>query len=93
MPILIYRETGSAGSQELTNTVDVSKRGACIATTRLWETGEKIWIEKPGNRVRTLARVAWVKKTELSQFLIGLEILDCEDFWKLELTALKKLRQ
>jgi len=84
MPILANRETDAAGRQELTNTVNVSKRGACITTKSMWEIGEKIWIEKPGNRLRTLARVAWVKKGEPSQFLVGLEILDCEDFWGLE---------
>ena len=84
MPILVYRETDSAGRQELTNTVDVSKRGACIATTRLWDTGEKIWIQKPADQQRTIARVAWVKKGEPSQFLMGLEVLDCEDFWGLQ---------
>ena len=90
MPILVYRETDSTGGRELTNTVDVSKRGACIATNWLWETGVKIWIENPGNQLRTLARVAWVKKGESSQFLMGVEILDCEDFWGLDLASSKK---
>ena len=83
MPILLYREMDFTRKQELTSTVDVSKRGACIATSSVWETGEKIWIEKPRNKLRTLARVAWVEKSEASQFLLGLEILDCEDFWGL----------
>jgi PilZ domain-containing protein len=90
MPILVSHETDSTGRQELTNTVDVSKRGACIATSWLWETGEKLWIEKPGNQLRTLARVAWVKKGEPSQYLMGLDILDCEDFWGLDLASPKK---
>src|SRR6266481_1994197 len=81
IPILIYRETDSDGRQELTNTVNVSKRGACIATSGLWVTGEKIWVQKPGNEMRPVARVAWVKKGEPFQFLMGLDILDCEDFW------------
>jgi hypothetical protein len=85
MPILAYRETDSAGRRELTNTINVSKRGACIATSRLRETGERIWIEKPGNHRRTLVRVAWVMKNAPSEFLMGLEILDYEDFWNLEL--------
>lgn len=87
MHILVYRETDSTRMQELTNTVDVSKRGVCIATSRLWEIGEKIWIEKPGDRQRTLARVAWLKKGEPTQFLMGLDILDCEDFWGLDLAS------
>jgi hypothetical protein len=90
MPILIYRETDSVGSRELTNTVNVSKRGACIETSGLWQTGEKVWMEKPGNQLRTLVRIAWAKESEPSNFLIGLEILDCEDFWELELASPKK---
>jgi hypothetical protein len=90
MPILIYRETDSVASRELTNTVNVSKRGACVETNGLWQTGEKIWMEKPGNQLRTLARVAWVKKREPTNFLVGLEILDYEDFWGLELASPRK---
>jgi hypothetical protein len=85
MPMLVYRETESAGRKELTNTINISKRGACIATSRFRDTGEKIWIEKPGNHQRTLVRIAWVKKNAPSEFLMGLEILDNEDFWNLEL--------
>lgn len=92
MPILVYRGTDSSGMQELANTVDVSKRGVCIATSRLWEIGEKIWIEKPGDQQRTLAWVAWLKKGEPTQFLMGLDILDCEDFWGLDLASPKKRR-
>lgn len=84
MSILVYRLTDSTGSRELTNTVDISKRGACIATSRIWETGEKVWIQKPESQLRSVARVAWVKEGEPSQFLMGLEILDWEDFWALE---------
>jgi hypothetical protein len=90
MPILIGRETDAAGRQELTNTVDVSKQGACIATNGVWKTEEKIWIQRPQNSRRALARVAWVKKGEPSQFLMGLEILDCADFWGLESASVAK---
>ena len=43
-------------------------------------------LEQP---LRAHAWVIWVKKTEPSQFLIGIKILDCEDFWKLEVTVPK----
>jgi PilZ domain len=84
MPIPLYRETDSSDSsveQELTNTVNVSKRGACIATKRAWTAGEKIWIRKPQGPLRALAQVTWLKETGPSQFLMGLQILDSEDFW------------
>jgi len=83
MPVLIYREGDSARDQELTNTINVSKRGACVLTKRQWRPGEKIWIQKPTNQQKALAQVAWAKATELAQFVIGLEILESEDFWGL----------
>jgi len=83
LPILISRKTDSAGSQELTHTVDVSRGGACVATTGAWKTGEQIWLQKPQGSLRALARIAWVKKNAPFQFLIGLEILDSENFWNL----------
>jgi len=92
MPVLLSREKDSKGTPELTNTVDVSKRGACVATVGSWTRGEKAWIQKPVSDLRALARIAWSKKTELSRFLVGLEILDAEDFWKLESTSAKGKR-
>jgi hypothetical protein len=90
MPILAYRESDSAGMKELTNTVDGSMQGVCIVTYRLWEIGEKICIEKPRNRLRTLARVAWLKKGEPTQYLMGLDILDHKDYWGLDPASPKK---
>lgn len=91
MPILINHETDSTGRQELTNTINVSKRGASIATKGMWKNGEKIWVQRPQSPLRALAWVVWVKETEPSQFLMGIEILDCEDFWKLALTVPEKI--
>ena len=84
MPILVCRETDPEGSAELTNTINVSKQGLSIATNRTWKSGEKVWVQRPGNRRRALARVIWVGKSELYQFLVGLQILNCEDFWGLQ---------
>ncbi len=81
MPIVIYSEPDSTANRELTSTVDISKRGACVTTRTMRKTGEKTWIEKPGNQERALVRVAWAKKGESSEFVAGLEILDREDFW------------
>ena len=92
VPILIYREKDPGAGKELTNTIDVSKGGACVATSRLCVEKEEIWIEKPENRLRARARVAWVKKIAPLQFVVGLEILDCGDFWELEKNAPRKAR-
>jgi len=83
MPILIYREADPPSQRELTSTVDVSKQGACVSTGRVWKDREELWVEKPTNQLRARARIAWLKANPPSQTLIGLEILDCEDFWGL----------
>ncbi len=85
MPILVYREREPGEAAELTNTINVSKQGLSIATNRTWKSGEKVWVQRPGDQRRALAKVVWVAKSELYQFLVGLEILDCEDFWGLRL--------
>ena len=84
LPVLIYGERDSGAGKEQATTVDVSKRGVAVATSRLWVAGEELWIEQPGTQLRARARVAWVKKKAPLQFVIGLEILDCEDFWEAE---------
>ncbi len=92
MPVLVSR-ADSTGTQELTNTIDVSKRGACITTMGSWAIGDKAWIQKPVGELKALARIAWSKKTGFSQFLVGLDILDAEDFWKLESASAKDKRR
>jgi|ERR1700722_3857220 len=32
VPIVLYREAGIVGNQEATNTINISKTGACVAT-------------------------------------------------------------
>jgi len=43
--------------------------------------------------LKALARIAWSKKLGFSQFLVGLDILDAEDFWKLGSTSSKSKRR
>ena len=93
MPVLLGREADSVGAPELTDTVDVSKRGACVATVGSWVIGDKAWIQMPVSELKALARIAWSKKLGFSQFLVGLDILDAEDFWKLESTSSKSKRR
>lgn len=90
MPILLYRDADPAANRELTHTVNVSKKGACIATTGSCAMDEKIWIQKVTEPERSATRVAWVKKNGAFQFLVGLDILDQPDFWKKELSSFKQ---
>jgi hypothetical protein len=75
-------DTGTRG--EFTSTLNVSKTGACLETSSAWEVSQEIWIERADNRQVTRARVVWVKKVSASKYLLGAEILNCEDFWGVE---------
>jgi len=81
-PIPVYLEEDAGGKQELANALNVSKLGACIATARASKEGETVWIQKPQSKLRAYARIVWVRKNAPSQYLIGVEILDCENFWE-----------
>ncbi len=83
MPIILYRETGVAGNQELASTVNVSKHGACVTTVGAASIGERIWIQKPMSPLRALAKVAWVKRNGIAEFLMGLDLVEDENFWEL----------
>jgi hypothetical protein len=68
---------------EFTKTRNVSKKGGCIESGSIWKLSEEIWIERADNRQQGRARVVWVKKTPSLRYLVGVEILECEDFWEL----------
>jgi len=82
LPILIYREEEAEGRREPALALNVSKLGACIATTGASKAGETIWLQWPQNTQRAFARIVWSKRIAASQYLIGIEILDCENFWE-----------
>lgn len=81
-PIPVYLDDDTGGKQERANALNVSKLGACIATARASKVGETVWIQKPQSKLRAYARIVWVKRNTPSQYLIGVEILDCENFWE-----------
>jgi hypothetical protein len=94
VPIVLYREAGIVGNQESTNTINVSKRGACVATIDPCLVGERIWLQKTTSPLRTLAIVAWSRKNEAEKagikksgstlFHVGVELMEQENFWGLD---------
>jgi len=92
-PILLYREPGATETRELTNTVNISKRGVCVVTMNSWALGEQIWIQKPAKPLRALARVAWIPQTGSARFPMGLEILDQENYWETELSPRPRIHK
>jgi PilZ domain-containing protein len=84
VPIRVYREPGLRGRFELTTTVNVSKAGACITVREPVAVGARLWLQKTENVAAASGCVTWAKESSPTQFLIGFEILDHEDFWDLK---------
>ncbi len=64
-------------------TINVSRRGACIEIRQALRMGQPITLERVDTRRTALAKVAWTKPTVLDRLMVGVEILDEEDFWGL----------
>jgi hypothetical protein len=65
-------------------TVNVSLRGASLEAEQALKLGQTIVLERadvPKKSAR--ARVAWIRQSEAERFVVGVEILDEEDFWGL----------
>lgn len=64
-------------------TINVGRRGACIEIRQALRMGQTITLERVDTRRSVLAKVAWTKPTVLDRLMVGVEILDEEDFWGL----------
>lgn len=84
VPVRVYRAAGGKGKFELTATVNVSKAGACVTAREPFAVGANLWIQKTENSANASGCVTWVKEVSATQFQIGFEILDHEDFWDLK---------
>jgi hypothetical protein len=73
----------SAEIPEKCYTVNVSRRGACIEIRQSLKRGQMITLEKVDSRKCARGRVTWIKETILDRYLVGVEILEEEDFWGL----------
>jgi hypothetical protein len=72
---------------ETTFTENVSARGARVATTRRWQTDDRVlMISLPGD-FRARARVAYCERVRDTGFAIGLEFLEPSGSWVIDHSA------
>ncbi len=71
----------STDAPESCSTVDVSQRGLSFTTLRPPQVKQLITLEREDTGRRARTKVVWVKKKTANVFVVGLEILDQEDFW------------
>ena len=61
--------------------MNISQRGACLELHTPQRVGREISLERLNNKGSTRAKIAWVQQKDGGKYLIGVEILDNEDFW------------
>lgn len=69
---------------ELTSTINISSKGASLETSLSLQTGQTVWLERPGVQKKLPARVVWIKHLTVSRRAAGLAFSsEDEDFWSL----------
>jgi len=70
--------------EEKTETRLISRYGALVNTQRSLEIGENLRVERLDNGRKAVARVAWHVRKKHRQAEIGIEFLNCDNFWELD---------
>jgi len=71
-------------------TVNISVRGACLEVRSPMKVGRTVLLERAGTKKCARVKVTWMKEKGVSRFLVGVEILDHEDFWGLSVSGTKR---
>jgi len=70
--------------EEKTETRLISRYGALVNTQRSLEIGENLRVERLDNGRKAVARVAWHVRKKRRQAEMGIEFLNCDNFWELD---------
>lgn len=76
-------EPGLLWEQE-TQTKNISPRGALIHCTEPVKVGDKLWIWRLDTGRQATAQVVWQRSTSGRDREVGIEFVDCENFWGLD---------
>jgi len=82
---------GNAWEEE-TQTVLLSQHGAALWCSRPTKPGEAVLLERLDTGQKVNARVAWHRSSENAGVRIGIEFVDCENFWGLDWGAVENTR-
>jgi hypothetical protein len=77
---LCYKVTGHDWTEE-TTTQELGLHGASLECRIPIAKGELMTVERTDTKRRTQAKVRWSKRRADGSQLIGIELLDCTDFW------------
>jgi len=87
IPLLVYSQTPGEPWEEQTETRLVSRYGALVNFHHPVEINERIQVVRRDNSRQAQARVAWWQRRAEGQLDVGIEFVDCDNFWELDWTA------
>jgi hypothetical protein len=82
---------GSAWEEE-TQTVLLSRHGVSLRCGHSAKPGEPIQLERLDTGERVLGQVAWQRSAESDGVRIGIEFVDCDNFWGLDWGVVEETR-
>jgi len=83
IPVQLRREKPGCAWEEQTRTKHLSPCGALLECQHSLRPGEILLVVRTGTGQRAKARVAWRRRKLGRRQEIGIEFLDCENFWDL----------
>ncbi len=84
IPVRLRCEEPGRGWEEDTRTVLLSRYGAALECQHPVETGQMLLVLRTDTGQRAYAQVALRQGKEDGRFEIGVEFLDCDNFWELD---------
>lgn len=84
IPVRLRCEKLGHGWEEETRTQVLSRFGAMLECAHSIEAGDKVLIVRLDNGEQARARVKWKKEGQSGGSEIGIELLNCDNFWDLE---------
>lgn len=76
--------------EENSETVILSRHGASVQCSRAARPGEILQLTRSDTGEKAQARVAWQRPVEDSSYRIGIEFVDCINFWGLDWAAIEE---
>ena len=87
IPVRLRCEKPGQTWEERTETRMLSRYGALVDCQHPVEVGDTLLVERVDNARQVRARVAWQRRKWAGRLEIGLEFLDCDNFWELDWKA------
>ena len=84
IPVRLRCEKLGRGWEEQTRTMVLSRFGAMLECRHPIEAGDKLLIVRLDNGEQARARVTWKKDGAAGHAEIGIELLNCDNFWGIE---------